>query len=290
MGLRAKFNLALLAAFGIGFLVAGIVLYRTSMNNAREEVLQNARVMMAAADAIRKYTAQDLAPLLPLVVKDKFVAENIAAYAAQRNFRELHAAFPGISYREPTLNPTNPANRAQDWEADIINVLRNEPARQEVIAERNTPTGATLNLAHPISVRDEACLLCHGRASLAHPALTSTYGATNGFGWKLNETVGAQIVSVPMELAAKRGWEAFAVSLTVLAGIFVLMLVVVNALLQQLIVRPVIRLSAMADAVSLGKPDVETYIKPGKDEISSLSVSFDRLRQSFDQSMGMLKA
>jgi len=30
---------------------------------ARAEVVQNARIMMAAADAIRKYTAQDLAPV-----------------------------------------------------------------------------------------------------------------------------------------------------------------------------------------------------------------------------------
>jgi HAMP domain-containing protein len=290
MGLRAKFNLALLAAFSIGFLIAAVLLYRATMNSAREEVVQNARIMMAAADAIRKYTAQDLAPLLPLVVKDKFVAENIPAYAAQRNFRELHAAFPGIYYREPALNPTNPANRPQDWEADIINVLRNEPGRHELIAERDTPTGATLNLARPISVRDEACLLCHGRASLAHPALTSTYGATNGFGWKLNETVGAQIVSVPMELAVKRGREAFVIFLAVLAGIVAAMFAVLNILLHRLVIRPVMRVSAIADAVSLGKADVETYIKPGKDEISSLSVAFDRMRQNLDHAMQTMKA
>jgi HAMP domain-containing protein len=78
--------------------------------------------------------------------------------------------------------------------------------------------------------------------------------------------------------------------LAVLAGILGLILVVLNTLLQQLVIGPVMRVSAMADAVSLGKPDVETYIKPGKDEIASLSVSFDRMRQSLDHAMQMLKA
>jgi protein-histidine pros-kinase len=290
MGLRAKFNLAILAAFAVGFVAAALVLYRVSISNARQEVLQNARIMMAAADAIRKYTATDLAPLLPLTVDGKFVAENVPDYAAQKNFRELQADFPGFSYREPALNPTNLANRAQDWEADIINALRNDPGRREIIAERDTPNGATLYLARPISVRDETCLLCHGTVTLAPPALTRTYGTTNGFGWKLHETIGAQVLSVPMELALTRGQETFLVSLGILAGVFAVVLLILNILLHFLVLQPVARVSAIAEAVSLGQEGVETYVKPGKDEISSLSISFDRMRQSLDHAMQMLKA
>jgi HAMP domain len=49
-----------------------------------------------------------------------------------------------------------------------------------------------------------------------------------------------------------------------------------NLLLHYLVIAPVKRVSAMADAVSLGTEHVEAYIKPGKDEISSLAVSFNR--------------
>lgn len=41
-----------------------------------------------------------------------------------------------------------------------------------------------------------------------------------------------------------------------------------------LVITPVERVSAMADAVSLGDENVEPYLKPGNDEISSLSGSF----------------
>jgi len=40
MGLRAKFNLVILAAFAVGFIVAAVVLYRVVNDNAREQVLQ----------------------------------------------------------------------------------------------------------------------------------------------------------------------------------------------------------------------------------------------------------
>jgi protein-histidine pros-kinase len=103
------------------------VLNRVFVNGARDQVLQNARIMMSAANAIRNYTAQELFPLLPMEHDGKFVAETIPAYAAQKNFSAVQAAFPGYSYREPALNPTNLANRAQDWEADIISLFRNEP-------------------------------------------------------------------------------------------------------------------------------------------------------------------
>jgi HAMP domain-containing protein len=289
MGLRAKFNLVILAAFAVGFVVAAAVLYRVVNDNAREQVLQNARIMMAAANAIRTYTSSNLVPLLPQERDDKFVAETVPAFAAQRNFKQLQDAYPGFVYREAALNPTNLVDRAYDWEADIIRAFRDEPARAEVIIERETPTGPLLNLAHPITVRSKACLNCHDTSYDAPQALTRTYGTANGFGWKLNETIGAQILSVPMALPFKVARAAFITSLIVLALVFAIVFVVLNLLLHYLVVAPVKRVSAMAEAVSLGDESVEPYIKPGKDEISKLSVAFNRMRESLKHAMEMLK-
>jgi HAMP domain-containing protein len=289
MGLRGKFNLVILAAFTVGFLVAAIVLYRVFIENAREQVLQNARIMMTAANAIRSYTSSELVPLLPQERDGRFVAETVPAYAAQKNFKHLQDAFAGFSYREAALNPTNLADRAHDWEADIINVFRNETGRQEVVIERETPTGPLLHLARPISVRTETCLACHSTPSAAPTALLRTYGTANGFGWKLNEIIGAQVLSVPMALPLKLAREAYTTFMIILIGIFALIFVVLNLLLHYLVLKPVKRLSATADKVSLGEEDVEAYVKPGKDEISSLSVSFNRMRESLKHAMDMIK-
>jgi protein-histidine pros-kinase len=289
MGLRAKFNLVFLAAFAVGFLVAAIVLYRVSINNARAQVLENARIMMTAANAIRSYTVNDLDPLLPLDRDGKFVPETVPAYAALKNFKDLQDAFPGFSYREAALNPTNLTNRARDWETDIIRLFREEPARQELVTERDTPTGPLLHLSRPIAVRTDTCLTCHGTAAAAPASLTRTYGSANGFGWKLNETIGAQVLTVPMALPLRLAYDAYVTFLVILAAIFAIVLAVMNLLLHYLVIAPVKKVSAMAEAVSLGDESVESYIKPGKDEISSLSVAFNRMRESLKHAMDLLK-
>src|SRR5581483_5147533 len=209
MGLRAKFNIAILVAFGIGFAIAAVVLHRMFIADARDAVMQNARIMMTAANAIRKYTADDLVPLLPMQANGKFVAETVPAFAAQTNFKDVQAAFAGYTYREPALNPTNLNDRAQDWEADIIRAFREDASNTELVAERDTPLGPTLNLARPVTITDQACLICHDTAGVAPASLIQTYGSANGFGWKLNETVGAQIVSVPMAVPLKVAHDAY---------------------------------------------------------------------------------
>jgi HAMP domain-containing protein len=289
MGLRAKFNLSILVAFVVGFGIAAIVLHSVFIDAARDQVMQNARIMMTAANAIRKYTADDLVPLLPMEHDGKFVAETVPAFAAQTNFKDVQAAFAGYTYREPALNPTNLSDRAQDWEADIIRLFRNDASKHELVIERDTPIGPTLNLARPVTITEQACLICHSTAAAAPAALIKSYGSASGFGWTLNETIGAQIVSLPMAVPLKAARYTYITFLIILVAIFAIIFLILNLLLHYLVITPVKRVSAMADAVSLGDENVAPYVKPGKDEISSLSVSFNRMRHSLDQAMAMIK-
>jgi HAMP domain-containing protein len=289
VGLRAKFNIAILVAFFVGFAIAALVLHGVFINQARDQVMQNARIMITAANAIRKYTAVDLVPLLPMERDGKFVAETVPAFAAQQNFKHVHDVFPGYTYREPTLNPTNPSDRAEAWEADIIQLFRNDSSKAEVVTERDAAIGPTLNLAHPITIRDDACLTCHSTPWVAPAALIKTYGTANGFGWKPNETIGAQLVSVPMAIPLEIARRTYITFLIILIAIFAIIFAILNLLLHYLVITPVKRVSGMADAVSLGEEDVEPYVKPGNDEISSLSVSFNRMRESLKQAMTMFK-
>ena len=41
------------------------------------------------------------------------------------DIRAVRADHPDYTYKEAALNPTNPADRALDWEADFINNFRN---------------------------------------------------------------------------------------------------------------------------------------------------------------------
>jgi hypothetical protein len=47
------------------------------------------------------------------------------------------------------------------------------------------------------------CLACHDTPDTAPRTLVERYGNANGFGWKLNDILTAQIVSAPMEREGK---------------------------------------------------------------------------------------
>jgi len=64
MKLLFKFNLVLILVFGTGIGVAGYISHNFLEQSAREEVLQQARLMMGAAGGMRTYTSQQLSPLL----------------------------------------------------------------------------------------------------------------------------------------------------------------------------------------------------------------------------------
>ena len=149
----------------------------------------------------------------------------------------LRKKYPDYAYKEAALNPTNPRNRAVEWETDIVNAFRNDPARGEISGTRETPTGRSLYLARPFQIKDPACLACHTTPEMAPAAMVKIYGPNNGFGWKLNEVIGAQIVSVPMSLPIRNANRAFYTFMGSLAVVFVVLFVILNVMLTLLIVR-----------------------------------------------------
>ena len=125
MKLMWKFNIVLLALFAVGFTLTGVISYSVLHSNAREEILDNARVMMESALSSRSYTNSQVTPLLETQLRYTFLPQSVPAYAATEQFNDLRKKYPDYSYKEATLNPTNPRDRATDWEADVVNQFRN---------------------------------------------------------------------------------------------------------------------------------------------------------------------
>jgi len=288
MGLRFKFNVILLIAFALG--MAGIAAISRAMleKNAREEILHTAGIMMEGAVSIRNYTVNEIRPLLAVQIKREFLPQTVPAYAATTNIRGLREKYPEYTYKEATLNPTNPADRATDWETTIIDHFRNNPDSTELIGERQTATGPSLFLARPIQIKDPSCLTCHSRIEDAPKTMLARYGSANGFGWKLNEIVGTQLVSVPMSVPLERAEKTFWTFTLALGMVMVGIIVVLNVLLHLIVIAPVRRMSSIAHEVSMGKLDAEEYVPRGKDEIASLAESFNRMRRSLFNAMNML--
>ena len=289
MGLRLKFNLVLILVFALGLAASGYVSKRILEANAQEEVTRNAELMMGAALAVRGYTSKQVKPQLELQLMRAFLPQSVPAYAATEMFNTLRQQHPEYTYKEATLNPTNPRDRAVEWEADLVQQFRNNPTQAEIRGTRDTPTGRALYLAKPLKITDPGCLPCHDTPDTAPKSMVAHYGNANGFGWKLGETVGAQIISVPMSVPLAKADQAFKTFMTSLVGVFLLAFIVLNVVLSFLVIRPIVRMSRAADEVSTGNFDVPEFSVGSRDEIGVLATSFNRLRRSLEKAMKLLE-
>ena len=287
MGLRLKFNLVLLLVFALGLGVTGYVSYDLLHKNARDEVLRNAGVMMEAALSMRGYTVSQIRPLLPYD-EEKFHPQTVPAYSATEIMNSLRKKYADYSYKEAALNPTNPRNRAVDWESDIVQAFRANPDRGEISGVRDTPTGRSLYLARAFQIKDKACLACHTTAEMAPPAMVKIYGPNNGFGWKHMEVIGAQIVSVPMSLPIENANRAFYTFMASLSAVFVVLFIILNVMMSFLIVRPVTRMSKAADEISTGNMEIAEFSESGGDEMALLRKSFNRMRRSLEKAIELI--
>ena len=290
MKLILKFNVVFAAIFMLGLGIAGYTSNQLLRENAREEILQNARLVMETALSTRAFISSQVGPLLQTQMKYTFLPQTVPTFAATEVLAAMRKAYPDYSYKDAMLNPTNPRDKAEAWEVDLVNHFRNHAGSTEFIGQRDTPTGRALYIARPIVIRDAACLRCHSTVDAAPKTLIDRYGPANGFGWKLNEPIGAQVVSVPMTVPLARADHTFGVFMASLTAVFVLIGVTLNLMLWKMVIAPVTRLSAVADRVSLGELDAPDFKAGARDEIGILAESFGRMKTSLSRAMKMLES
>ena len=194
---------------------------------AQLPTIREQRALQGAGDQIVEGARQEKADL----PEREFLPQSIPFYAATEAFNYFRQQYPDYAYKEAALNPTNPRDRTSDWEMDVVNMFQNDPGKKEFVGRRDTPGGPELYVSAPIRVDDKSCLICHGVAGSAPPELVKLYGANNGFGWKLNDVVGAQIVGVPAQVAQNRVLTAQKTIMLWLACVFAVLWALINGLI-----------------------------------------------------------
>lgn len=288
MKLLFKFNLIFILVMALGVTVSGFISRKLLQTQAQQEVLSIGRLLIEQATAVRGYTSGQITKLLETQMKYEFLPQSVPSYSATEVLATLHKKYPDYAYKEATLNPTNPRDRATGWEVDIVNSFRNDAELKELVGQRDTPTGRSLYISRPLRIVNPACLVCHSSVEVAPKTMVDKYGPANGFGWQLNEVVGAQVVSVPMTLPLQRAEENFRLFVGSLVAVFVVVGLVLNLMIWLVVVRPVTQLAGLADRVSQGELDAPDFIVKGKDEIAALAESFARMKASVVQAMKML--
>jgi protein-histidine pros-kinase len=124
---------------------------------------------------------------------------------------------------------------------------------------------------------------------MAPAAMVKIYGPNNGFGWKHMEVIGAQIVSVPMDLPIRNANHAFYTFMASLSAVFVALFIILNVMMSVLIVRPITRMSKAADEISTGNLQIPEFSEDGGDEVALLRKSFNRMRRSLEKAIELIE-
>ncbi|MDB9525322.1 DUF3365 domain-containing protein [Oscillatoria sp. CS-180] len=289
--LGQKFTLLLVLVFLGGVLVSSLALSSVLNRSAQTQLTSKALMLMETMNSIRSYTNDHVNPEIADRLEVEFLPESVPAYSAREVFEtfRLNSTYADFFYKEAALNPTNLRDKADNFETALVNQFRRSPDRaREINGFRNTPGGDLFYIARPIQIKEQSCLECHSTPQAAPASMIERYGAANGFGWELNEIVGAQMISVPAEKVFKDARQSLVLILGIFVIAFAIAILLVNLWLKRFVVRPLNRMAQVAEAVSLGDTDAE-FVQDTKDEVGQLAEAFNRMRMSLKMAMHRLE-
>lgn len=252
---------------------------------ATARINNRARGLMETMLAVRQYANEKTTPIIePMNFEQAqvFLPESVPSYAAKSVFASMQkmTQFKNYRYREAVTHPTNAEDLPTELEAAIIERFKSNPKLQEVSGDDINPILPFHYTARPLTVTSASCLRCHATPDQAPISLINAYGPKNGFGWKVGEIIGAQIVKVPMnEIVEKKDEIKKSLLVLIIACLVALALVMFYAL-DYLLVRPLAKFTVVADSASQS-PNSTTFPKSSSvEELNRLQRSLERLRVS----------
>ena len=281
LSLGAKFNLILLAVFVVGAAGSWFALSSVMERHSEQRVAADADILLKAMNAVHDYTSTSVGPKLKRLqaAEDGFLPETVPGFRARTVFDAFrkNAGFGDYLYKEAAPNPTNPdQDLADPFETDLVNRFAVDASVKPVSGFRTVKGTSLFHTAGPVRIKLASCLACHTTPDAAPAAMVKKYGAGNGFGWHLNQTVATQIVYVPATQVLDEGRRLALLVLALFAAVFAVLLILINVLLRRTVLRPLTQLAAATTAVSASSDarfDLGTTGRRG-DEVGTLSRLF----------------
>ncbi|MDD2882515.1 MAG: DUF3365 domain-containing protein [Rhodoferax sp.] len=289
MRIETRFAWIIGFCFCFGVSVAGYISYKLESRQAHDEIKLKANMLLEAALAVRAYTGNDVAPVLQTLQDNDFHAAQVPSFAAQNTMARLAQKFPDYKYRESSLNPTNLNDRASDWEVGLLREFQADAKLLELDGEIGSGKNQRFYLARPIRMSSSACMQCHSTAAAAPVAMVAKYGPVNGFGWKMGDVVGLQLMEVPTAPAREKAFNSVLVTIGSLTCVFVLSAAVFLLLLRRHVTDPLEMLTRVAHAASLDERGGSASLAMVGGQFGDLQQAIVRLRTSVDRAMRLFE-
>lgn len=291
--LSRSFTLIMLLIFVSGITLSGITLANVLNFKARREVASTADLVMNIINSARNYTSLEITPRLEeRMGSEEFLPQVIPAYTARRIFdllRQEHPSYAEYSYKDAMLNPTNPNDKANKFELQLIERFSSNRNLKIVEDFISLPSGdKAFYTASPIVINDSNCLRCHSTPTMAPKSMINVYGVNNGFNWRLNEVLGTQIVYVPAAIVGQKVTQSLLWIIGSIALIFAVTMLAANIWLKKYVVNPIKQVVKVAEAVSTGDMNAE-FGEVTNNEVGVLVEAFTRMRVSLQMAIRRLE-
>ncbi len=286
MRIETRLTLSLAFCLCLGLTISAYISFQLESRQAHDEVKQKADMLLETGLAIRAYTSDEIAPtLLKLQGDSGFNVQQVPSFSAQNTIQRLRKKYPEYQYREPSLNPTNVKDRANDWEVGLIRTFQSADKPMELSGEIGEGSDRRFYVARPIRLTNPACLQCHSIPAAAPAAMVAKFGPVNGFGWALGDVVALQVVEVPSQPARDKALRSVLVTVGSLACVFVLSAAVFLLLLRRHVTHPLERLTRTANSISVDENSKDGSIAAEGGQFSELQDAINRLKSSIDSAL-----
>jgi signal transduction histidine kinase/DNA-binding response OmpR family regulator len=252
--LGQKFTLLMLVAFMMGILLSGVTLWYTIQHQAEADIAIQAELLTQTMNSVRRYTSTHIEPLLQsqLRTEPEFVRETVPSFAARAVFEKFRSQpeYSSFFYKEATPNPTNPENRADEFEENLFAAFRASPKLKVVSGYHTASNKRLYYISRPLRVQESSCLECHLTPSRAPKSQIATYGDQSGFGWRLGDVIAAQTIYVPAGEVFEQGWRYMSLVMGIFSAISAIGILLINRVLKSYVVNPLKQLTKIARRLS----------------------------------------
>lgn len=289
MLLKTKFILSSVLGLAVVLSLGVWFLNRLQARYFEREMTSHAELVQAFGEACRSYTKEILRPEVSELT-DSFIVEAMSGtYLTTGVFGFLNEKFPDYQHRQPTLNPLNTKNLADEYEAKMIKAFAADNTLEVTKGYREMSDGQEqFYVARPVVV-EAKCLSCHGNPDDAPEALVQQYGRDHGFGWKEREVAGLLMVSVPAGELSLVQQATMRIILGTFVGMLLLITLIIFICFKKIIDHRIHTVSCIMTQVAKDPYTSVRIEDTQNDEISVIAKVFNGTADSLRDSLDMLE-
>ena len=273
-----RFNRVLLLMYVLSIAISVPTIYWYTERQVNQQAERELKILVDMVQSIQGYIAGSMRPFL--MENNLFHSPGFSGIVATSLIAEKFKQFqPDYYIKNVSDNPLNPENFPKPFEKEVLEAFRADQQLKDLTKVGFIDDQRMLVAAAP-KMAKKGCMKCHGDPDEVPEQITSEFGTTYGYYYKLGDVVGASVVGVPIDDVRKVALERSLVASALLGIIFALVLLTVKFLVKRLLLAPIMEIAQVAHDVSKG--DLEQKFETDRnDEIGDLVHSMELLRRSF---------